>query len=347
MPLWKDGRLESFMKSFGSEGILFPTYFIMLAIFIYLNFVGKSSFDWLSIAVSIGMFVIVGIIILWSTYACFFPVSKMTARLRYTVQTMEIDYNKTGTYLWETYRNETNLFDNKILNKRFNEYRIERKRLMMISGNAAKCDIEDYISEYFIDSQIKKGMVSIIPGVMTGLGILGTFLGLTFALQNFNTSSASEITKSIAPLMDGIKVAFHTSVYGMVFSLIFNYVYKKDLEEAYCAVDLFLENYHKYVLPMTKNDDISMLMEAQTKQIQDMEVMLERLSDKLATKIAQAIHESYLGEQPLPESYVEQQSHRASYTDEQPYRETDLYEEQDMLSQEELEAAGMTFIDVD
>ncbi len=65
---------------------------------------------------------------------------------------------------------------------------------------------------------------------MTGLGILGTFIGLTIGLQQFNTGSASEITNSISPLIQGIKVAFHTSIYGMVFSLIFSFVYKNKLE---------------------------------------------------------------------------------------------------------------------
>ena len=136
-------------------------------------------------------------------------------------------------------------------------------------------------------------MLSIIPGVMTGLGILGTFIGLSFGLQNFNTGNAQEITNSIAPLMDGIKVAFHTSIYGMVFSLIFNFVYKKTLEDAYHAVDQFLDAYHKYVLPKTENDNLEALLSFQEKQLQATREILAEFGDELSEKIARAIVNPY------------------------------------------------------
>ena len=297
------------MKSFGSEALLLPTYLLMLAVCAFLNFYGQTRFDPVNISVNAGMFVIIGVIIFWATYGALNPVSKMAASLRYTVQTMEIDFKKTESYLWEEYRNETNLFHNKILNQRFNEYRIERKRLMMLSSRGVKCDIEDYINEYFMDSYIKKGMIAIIPGVMTGLGILGTFIGLSFGLQNFNTGNAQEITNSIAPLMDGIKVAFHTSIYGMVFSLIFNFVYKKVLEDAYRAVDQFLDAYHKYVLPKTENDDLEVLLSFQEKQLKETKKMLSEFSDELAEKIAAAVKNPYAytaaSEEPEPEPVPE------------------------------------------
>lgn len=277
------------MKTFNSEGILLPIYFIMIAVAVCLNVLGGSKPDLVNIVINVGMFLIIGSVILWANTKCFMPVNKMMASLRYTVQTMEIDFDNSGSYLWEKYKDETNLFHNKTLNKRFNEYRIERKRLNMLSSGGAKCDIDDYINEYYIDSLLKKGLLSIIPGVMTGLGILGTFIGLSFGLQNFNTGSAAEITKSIAPLMDGIKVAFHTSIYGMVFSLIFNFVYKKNLEDAYSTIDYFLEAYHKYVYPKVENDDVNLLLVMQEKQMEQMEEMLDSFSDKLAVKIADAI----------------------------------------------------------
>ena len=140
---------------------------------------------------------------------------------------------------------------------------------------------------------IKKGILSIIPGVMTGLGILGTFIGLSIGLQNFNTGSAAEITNSIAPLMDGIKIAFHTSIYGMVFSLIFNFVYKKNLEDAYNAVEYFLNAYHKYVLPDMANDQIGMFLKFQEYQMQEMEKVLDSFGDSLAQKIANAMKNPY------------------------------------------------------
>lgn len=280
---------------------MLATYFLMLAVCVGLNFKGGSNPDVVNIAVNAAMFVIVGFIILWSNMQCLSPVGKMTTSLYYTIRRMEFDFNKSGAYLWEEYRDELDLFRNKILNQRFNEYRVERKRLNLLSEHGVTCEIEDYINEYMIDMQIKKGLVGSIPGVMTGLGILGTFVGLAFGLQNFDTASAETITNSIAPLMDGIKIAFHTSIYGMVFSLVYNFVYKKNLEDAYRAVDRFLESYHKYVLPKTDNDDLGVMLAVQEKQLKQMEKMFDSFGDQLAVKIVEAMNSTYLRHDVMPD----------------------------------------------
>lgn len=56
-------------------------------------------------------------------------------------------------------------------------------------------------------------------------------------------------------MMNGIKVAFHTSIYGMLFSLVFNYVYKEILEDAYIAVDEFLKVFDNYVDSNVSDDN--------------------------------------------------------------------------------------------
>lgn len=269
----------------GSEGILFPVYLIMIAVAVCLNVFSGSGYDPVNIVVNICMFLIIGCIILWANTRCFMPVSRMVARMRYTIQTIEIDFDKSESYLWRKYKDKTKLFDNKLLDERFNEYKLESMRMSILSEHGLRCDIEDYINEYFIDATMKKGMLSIIPGVLTGLGILGTFVGLSFGLQNFNTGTAAAITNSIAPLMDGIKIAFHTSIYGMVFSLIFNFVYKKNLEDAYRTVDKFLETYHKYVLPKAESDNIQVLVNS-----------IDAMGEKIADCIAEAM-------QPAPRDY--------------------------------------------
>jgi len=277
----------------GSEGILLPVYFIMIAVAVCLNVFSGSGYDPVNIVVNICMFLIIGCIILWANTRCFMPVSRMVARLKYTVQTIEIDFDKSESYLWRKYKDKTKLFDNKLLDERFNEYKLESMRMNILSEHGLRCDIEDYINEYFIDATMKKGMVSIIPGVLTGLGILGTFVGLSFGLQNFNTGNAEAITNSIAPLMDGIKIAFHTSIYGMVFSLIFNFVYKKNLEDAYRAVDKFLETYHKYVLPKAESDNIQVL-------VNSIDAMGEKIADCIAEAM-QPAHRNYYRDDTNPD----------------------------------------------
>ena len=57
-----------------------------------------------------------------------------------------------------------------------------------------------------------------IPSVFTTLGILGTFVGIFFGLQKFDVNN---INDSIPSLLEGMKTAFSTSIFGILCSLIF------------------------------------------------------------------------------------------------------------------------------
>ena len=90
----------------------------------------------------------------------------------------------------------------------------------------AKLNIEDYLNEETLEGHYQVFFLNQISGIMTGLGILFTFIGLSIGLNSFDLSgNAAEIEEKIGPLMDGIKVAFHTSICGLVYSLIFNIYY--------------------------------------------------------------------------------------------------------------------------
>ena len=59
-----------------------------------------------------------------------------------------------------------------------------------------------------------------IPGAFIGLGILGTFIGFTNAIPETSQFSALDELK---PLLSGLKVAFNTSIFGILSSVIYNF----------------------------------------------------------------------------------------------------------------------------
>lgn len=59
------------------------------------------------------------------------------------------------------------------------------------------------------------------PVLLTSIGILGTFIGISIGLVNFDTSN---IDGSISELLGGMKTAFFTSLFGMSFSILFKIV---------------------------------------------------------------------------------------------------------------------------
>ena len=237
---------------FRSKYTLIVVWIVMASICVYLNLTSKSL-DLSNIIVSTALF-IVAFGLFFYAFLRFQAVDSMIEDLNAAADEIRDDFGNKKQYLWKYYETRENLFTDDILRKRYAEYRAEIERLEMLSGDIFRCDIEDYINQELIDDTISRNVLNLVSGTMTGLGILGTFIGLTLGLQSFNAGSASEITSSIAPLIQGIKVAFHTSIYGMVFSLIFSFIYKSKIDETTEAMDRFLNAYEHYVVPDTKNE---------------------------------------------------------------------------------------------
>jgi chromosome segregation ATPase len=75
-----------------------------------------------------------------------------------------------------------------------------------------------YIYRVWAQKKVINYVYESIPTVFTTLGVLGTFVGIYFGLQHFDVD---KITESIPPLLEGMKTAFSTSIWGIVLSLIF------------------------------------------------------------------------------------------------------------------------------
>jgi hypothetical protein len=267
----------------GYEVLILITYIAMSAVCIYLQFFSPNQSGSLSnLIVNVTMLVIAGIIFAGCIIGGLIPASSVTADLIEVSERIEEDAKTAHGYLWDKYlRDRDDMFEDRRLLKNFKDFKNEMLRISGEGDPYYKCDIEDYIGIDLIDRVIHAERLSQVPGVMTGLGILGTFVGLSLGLQSFNTGSTAQITGSIEPLMDGIKVAFHTSIYGMVFSLVFNYVYKRRLDDAENALNTFLRNFRKYVLPDTRNDGVNMLLELQREQTKAITALSEAFTEKL------------------------------------------------------------------
>ena len=88
-------------------------------------------------------------------------------------------------------------------------------------------------SEIFSEQPISKKMhwnmrmLDAASGTLVGLGLLGTFLGLTLGITGFDNSSSEKINESIKLLLSGMGTAFLTSLIGMFLSLVYTVVIEK------------------------------------------------------------------------------------------------------------------------
>lgn len=125
-------------------------------------------------------------------------------------------------------------------------------------GKRSNIPASEYINDYSVCkyNKLNLRMLDTAAGTLVGLGLLGTFLGLTLGIKGFDSSNTERINESIQGLLAGMGTAFLTSLLGMTFSILFTAVDKalrhrlyKDVKELtdkldseYYIDDLVLSN---------------------------------------------------------------------------------------------------------
>ena len=100
-----------------------------------------------------------------------------------------------------------------------------RKVINVVTPEGNKSNMPS--SVYFSDDNVSRAhklnlrMLDTAAGTLVGLGLLGTFLGLTIGIAGFDSSNSSNIQGSIQNLLGGMGTAFSTSLVGMLCSLIY------------------------------------------------------------------------------------------------------------------------------
>ena len=129
-------------------------------------------------------------------------------------------------------------------------------------------DIEDVINEEALALRSWQNVVNQIPGTMTALGLLGTFLGLIVGISSISFSSVDATINSIETVLQGIDVAFYTSIVGVIFSILFNLCHKLLWNLLVRELGLFTESFHMYIMPsaaeqtrLRRNKEIQQILE--------------------------------------------------------------------------------------
>jgi len=99
------------------------------------------------------------------------------------------------------------------------------KTISIMVSNGTKTNT---LSSYFFnDDNVSRAhkfnlrMLDSASGTLVGLGLLGTFLGLTIGIHGFDSSDSNNIQQSIHNLLGGMGTAFSTSLLGMFYSLVY------------------------------------------------------------------------------------------------------------------------------
>ena len=187
--------------------------------------------------------------------------------------------------LWARYSKNESPFGNRRLDERYGAYLREMRRLYKQNAITADCDIDEYINEQTLYSAVNKPFCDQIGGIMSGLGILFTFIGLVYGLRNFDASTVDMMQSSTQALMAGIKIAFLTSIFGLIYSLLFNIFYKRLVKSSVEALYQFQDVYTEHVRPSNAHGAENAMLRLQTEQ----NAALERFGSGVGEQVSEAI----------------------------------------------------------
>ena len=185
-----------------------------------------------------------------------------------------------GGSAWAAVSQMDEFFHQRTIDGLFREY-TDKVQGQRESGQVLS-DIEDYINDDVLALRSWQNVMQQIPGTLTGLGILGTFIGLIIGIQGIGFSTVNAALSSVQTLLAGIQVAFYTSIAGVILSLLFNMMYRIAWNMMMRNLGLFLDAFHKNVIPPVEEQ----LRYRERKEIKQITDLLERLPKGGAYSVA-------------------------------------------------------------
>lgn len=128
-----------------------------------------------------------------------------------------------------------------------------------------------------------------VPNILTGLGILGTFIGLAAGIHlsklGEQSASAEQLRESLGSLLDGASLAFMTSIAGLTMSILFTLLHRFELRRLEQAIATFAATADRCFPPWTA-EGLALEQLAQQREQSD---ALRNFSTKLATQLGDVI----------------------------------------------------------
>ena len=144
---------------------------------------------------------------------------------------------------------------------------------------------DDYINFASVTDSININFWQNIGGIFTGIGIFGTFVGLTLGLLYVGIHDIDKETMQV--LMRGLGTAFFTSLLGVFAALLFNYFHKKYTENLKFEID----RTDKYIELMFNRMTAEQLLAYSFEKAEEQAEQFQSFSSTLAVSIGNAFEE--------------------------------------------------------
>ena len=223
----------------------------------------------------------IAVVTLIGLFKCLIPLWRTTAALRRAITRLQENAGKQlEKPVWQEARFVGKRLKGSWLRFLQNAEQLDRRGL--------PTNVEDYINDDTVThGPGNAGLAELILSLLTSLGILGTFMGLSRGLSSLNFADSTQLIQGIPDLLSGMKFAFGTSVAGISCSLVFNMINRISQGSSYRAIDDFVSSFTQLAMSRPLDNDVQMII-----QNQDRNFMLQGINDKLVDRLADSVSRS-------------------------------------------------------
>jgi methyl-accepting chemotaxis protein len=146
--------------------------------------------------------------------------------------------------------------------------------------------VKDYLTPTIVlDGARNQRLAAALPGIFVSIGIFGTFLGLVLGLSGLEFGPLAKNQNNVTTLINGLSLAFSTSLFGILYSIVFSLIYRLSITDLERSLLLFDDLIAK-VFPYSSQEDFAV----QYLEIQkDIKQGIQTLATDLALKLAETI----------------------------------------------------------
>ena len=246
------------------------------------------------------IYIAIVLVFLAAMARCVFPMARLCGRLRRATRTIIVE-NKQNKEKKSWH--DLHFFGDR-LQATWADF-LQNAELREAHGES--CDVSQYINEETLiyDGAVSTRLAEITPGLLTSLGILGTFLGIVMGLTGLSISEAdtSVLLSAMDQLIGGMSTAFLTSIAGVIASLIFQVLYNHYTEKCQKAITRFCEVFGLYAMPKPVSEDTAMLT-LQQEQTAYIRQAVSDMSQKMAVQMEQSIMRAMLPVQRSMDNFI-------------------------------------------
>lgn len=223
----------------------------------------------------------IAVVTLIGLFKCLIPLWRTTASLRRAIVRLQQNAGKQlDKPVWQEARFVGRRLKGSWLRFLQNAEQLDRRGL--------PTNVEDYINDDTVThGPGNAGLAELIPNLLTSLGILGTFMGLSRGLSSLNFADSTQLIQGIPDLLSGMRFAFGTSVAGISCSLIFNMLNRISQGSSYRAIDDFVTSFTQLAMSRPLDNDVQMII-----QNQDRNFMLQGINEALVDRLADSVSRS-------------------------------------------------------